>query len=60
MLSSRAQRIARVGSGRTQMAAVALAGDDRLAELARMMGGDASAEAGKKLAKQLMAAGKGR
>lgn len=46
--------------GRTQMAAVALEGNERLEELARMMGGEASGEAGKKLAKQLMTAGKGR
>jgi DNA repair protein RecN (Recombination protein N) len=41
--------------GRTQMGAVVLEGDERLEELARMMGGDAATTAGKKLAKELLA-----
>jgi DNA repair protein RecN (Recombination protein N) len=45
-----------VRGGRTRVAAVALAGDDRVAEVARMLGGEATSEA-RRHARELLARG---
>ena len=47
-----------VRGGRTTMSALDLGRDDRVEELARMMGGDGESAAGKRLARQLLGAGK--